>query len=153
MTATPRPLNTTLAVAAPGVLANDTDAEGNPLTAAKVTDPAHGTVTVSANGSISYVPTTGYTGADSFTYKANDGTVDSNTATVSLTVTAPVGTLRGSWQFDGDATDSSGQANNGSLVGSPHLRDRAASARPSRSTAPASTRACPTPTASTSPPA
>ena len=81
------PRNTTLTVAAPGVLANDTDADGDPLTAIKVSDPAHGTVTLGATGSISYVPTSGYSGPDSFTYKANDGTADSTTVTVSLTVT------------------------------------------------------------------
>ena len=82
------PQDTTLTVAAPGVLGNDTDADLNPLTAIKVTDPAHGTLTLGSNGSISYVPTAGYSGPDSFTYKANDGTADSNTVTVSLTVTA-----------------------------------------------------------------
>ena len=93
------PKNTTLAVAAPGVLANDTDADGDTLTAAKVTDPAHGTVTVNANGAISYVPTAGYIGPDSFTYKANDGTLDSNTATVSLTVSGPT---QGYWLVASD---------------------------------------------------
>ena len=82
------PQDTTLTVAAPGVLGNDTDADLNPLTAIKVTDPAHGTLTLGSNGSIGYVPTAGYSGPDSFTYKANDGTADSNTVTVSLTVTA-----------------------------------------------------------------
>ena len=82
------PRNTTLTVAAPGVLANDTDADGDSLTAIKVSDPAHGTVTLGANGSISYVPTSGYSGPDSFTYKANDGTADSTTVTVALTVGA-----------------------------------------------------------------
>ena len=53
-----------------------------------VADPAHGTVTLDADGLVSYVPTADYVGPDSFTYKANDGTLDSNTATVSLTVTA-----------------------------------------------------------------
>ena len=68
-------------VAAPGVLANDTDVD--PLTAIKVSDPAHGTVTAfNANGAFTYTPTTGYTGSDTFTYKANDGTADSNIATV-----------------------------------------------------------------------
>ena len=82
------PKNTTLVVAAPGVLANDTDADGNTLTAAVVTSVTHGSLTLSANGGFSYAPTAGYSGPDSFTYKANDGTIDSNTATVSLTVTA-----------------------------------------------------------------
>ena len=95
------PRNTTLTVAAPGVLANDTDAEGNPLTAAVVATVAHGTLTLGANGSISYVPTTGYTGPDSFTYRANDGSLNSNTATVSLTVTVPTPT-QGYWMVASD---------------------------------------------------
>jgi VCBS repeat-containing protein len=68
------------------VLANDTDVDGNALTVSRVSDPAHGTVTL-ANGSFTYTPATNYNGADSFTYKANDGQADSNVATVSLTVT------------------------------------------------------------------
>ncbi len=77
----------TLNQVAPGVLGNDTDAEGNPLTAAKVTDPAHGTLTLNANGSFTYVHDGSETTSDSFTYKANDGSADSNTATVTITVT------------------------------------------------------------------
>lgn len=78
--------NAVLNSAAPGVLANDTDADANSLTAVKVTDPAHGYLTLNADGSFTYTPVTGYSGADSFTYKANDGTADSNAATVSITV-------------------------------------------------------------------
>jgi uncharacterized repeat protein (TIGR03803 family)/VCBS repeat-containing protein len=70
------------------VLANDTDADGNTLTAVLVTAPAHGTLTLNADGSFTYTPAPDYTGPDSFTYKANDGSVDSNVATVSITVTA-----------------------------------------------------------------
>ncbi len=76
----------TLSVAAPGVLGNDTDADGNPLTAVLVTGVSHGTLTLNSNGSFSYTPTTGYTGGDSFTYKANDGAADSNIATVSIAI-------------------------------------------------------------------
>jgi len=57
------------------------------LTYTVVTNPAHGTLTATAPN-LTYTPTTGYTGADSFTFKANDGKVDSNTATVSITVEA-----------------------------------------------------------------
>ena len=71
-----------------GVLANDTDADGNTLTAAVVSGPSHGTLTLNANGSFTYTPAAGYHGADSFTYKANDGAADSNVATVSLTINA-----------------------------------------------------------------
>ena len=76
----------TLAVAAPGVLANDTDANSNPLTAKLVGNVTHGTLTLKADGSFSYEPTAGYTGTDEFTYAANDGTSDSAAATVSIAV-------------------------------------------------------------------
>jgi hypothetical protein len=81
-----------LSVPAPGVLGNDTDAQNNTLTAAKVIDPGHGTVTLNANGSLTYTPTANYSGPDSFTYKANDGTADSNVATVNITVNTPTNT-------------------------------------------------------------
>lgn len=82
----------TLSVASPGVLANDTDPDGDPITAVPVTGPAHGVLTLSANGSFTYVPSAGYSGSDSFSYRATDGYLSSNTAVVSLTVTAPVNT-------------------------------------------------------------
>ena len=78
--------NVALRASAPGILANDADAEGNSLAAIKATNPAHGTLILNADGSFTYTPTTNYTGVDNFTYKANDGTTDSNTATVSITV-------------------------------------------------------------------
>ena len=84
------PQNTTLTVAAPGLLANDSDPSGNPLTAALVTGPANGTLTLNPNGSFSYTPKAGFSGADSFTYRDSDGTLLSNTATVALTVTQTV---------------------------------------------------------------
>jgi glucose/arabinose dehydrogenase len=75
----------------PGVLGNDTDANGNALTAALVNGPGKGTLNLSINGGFTYTPTAGYSGPDSFTYKANDGTADSGVATVSLTVTTSGG--------------------------------------------------------------
>jgi hypothetical protein len=78
----------TLTLAAPGVLANDTDGDGNPLIAVKVTSPSNGTVTLNSNGSFTYTPNAAFTGTDTFTYKANDGAADSNVATVSITVSA-----------------------------------------------------------------
>jgi len=80
---------TTLTVAAPGVLANDTDTDGNALTAQLVTGPAHGTLTLKADGSFVYTPAATYSGTDSFTYKASDGASLSNVATVTITVSAP----------------------------------------------------------------
>ena len=80
-----------LTVAAPGVLANDSDADGDTLTAVLVSGPAHGTLTLNADGSFTYVPNAGFNGIDAFTYRANDGTDDGNEAVVTITVnTAPV---------------------------------------------------------------
>jgi uncharacterized delta-60 repeat protein len=84
--------NTPLTVSAPGVLANDTDSSGAPLTAIQLSNPTNGTATLNGDGSFTYTPNTGFFGTDSFTYKANDGTQDSNTATVTITVTAPAPT-------------------------------------------------------------
>jgi VCBS repeat-containing protein len=76
----------TLTVGAPGVLGNDTDVEGDSLTALLVSEPAHGTLAFNANGSFKYVPSPNYNGLDSFTYKASDGSLDSGVATVTITV-------------------------------------------------------------------
>ena len=65
-----------------------TDPNNDPLTYTIVTQPAHGTLTGTAPN-LNYNPDTSYVGADSFTFKANDGTADSNTATVSITVQGP----------------------------------------------------------------
>jgi VCBS repeat-containing protein len=73
------------------VLGNDTDADGDSLTAVKITNPAHGAVTFNSNGSFSYTPVSTYTGSDSFTYEANDGLANSNYGTVTITVTPPPG--------------------------------------------------------------
>src|SRR6185369_11981957 len=64
-----------------------TDAEGSTLTYTIVAPPAHGTLTGTAPA-LTYTPAANYNGPDSFTFKANDGTVDSNLATVTITVTA-----------------------------------------------------------------
>lgn len=76
-----------LTVSVPGVLANDGDADGDPLTAVKVSDPVNGSLSFSTNGSFSYTPDTNFYGVDSFTYRANDGTASSAPATVTITVT------------------------------------------------------------------
>ncbi len=80
--------DTQLTVAAPGVLANDSDPDGNPTTAVLGSGPAHGTLTLNANGSLAYTPAADYHGSDSFTYRASDGTATSNLATVAITVTS-----------------------------------------------------------------
>ncbi len=77
----------TLNISAPGVLSNDTDADFDPLMAIKVTDPSHGTLTLNSDGSFNYVNDgTAFT-TDAFTYKASDGTNESNVATVTIDIT------------------------------------------------------------------
>lgn len=66
------------------VLANDTDADGDTLSIASVTQPAHGTASI-AGAAVHYTPTTGFSGADAFTYSASDG-AESATASVAVTV-------------------------------------------------------------------
>ena len=83
---------TATAIDAPGVLGNDTDVDGDSLTAALVTDVNNGTLVLNADGSFTYTPNTGFNGVDTFTYKANDGTLDSGIATVTITVTTYVNT-------------------------------------------------------------
>ncbi|GAG30690.1 unnamed protein product, partial [marine sediment metagenome] len=80
--------DTPLNVSAPGVLGNDTDTESDPLTAILVSDVSNGSLTLYSDGSFDYTPDGDYNGADSFTYKANDGLLDSNTASVTITVNA-----------------------------------------------------------------
>ncbi|MDO9517093.1 MAG: S8 family serine peptidase [Methanosarcinaceae archaeon] len=65
-----------------------TDIDDDSLTYNIVNEPANGTVLLSGN-TATYTPTANYTGTDNFTFKANDSTVDSNTATVYITVTEP----------------------------------------------------------------
>ena len=76
----------TLTVAAPGVLGNDADVDSAALTAALVTSTANGVLTLNADGSFTYTPNAGFSGADSFTYRTSDGELDSNLATVFLAV-------------------------------------------------------------------
>ena len=68
------------------VLTNDTDVDNADLTAALVSGPSHGTLNLNADGSYTYTPSNNFFGSDSFTYKANDGGLVSNTATVNITV-------------------------------------------------------------------
>jgi len=78
--------DTTLNVAAPGVLGNDSDIEGDPLTAVLLTTVSHGSLSLDADGSFTYTPTAGFSGPDSFTYAASDGTAQSEPTTVTITV-------------------------------------------------------------------
>jgi hypothetical protein len=82
------PSGTTLNVGPSGILANDSDPEGGPITAAGFSQPLHGSVSVAADGSFSYTPTSGYVGMDAFLYRASDGEKWSALAAVTIHVTA-----------------------------------------------------------------
>ena len=66
---------------------NGSDVDGEFSSYTIVTNPAHGTVS-GTGPNLTYTPSANYNGSDSFTFKVNDGTVDSATATVSITVNA-----------------------------------------------------------------
>ena len=79
--------DSTLNVSAPGVLTNDTDGETDVLAATIASNPSQAaSFTLNSNGSFSYTPVANFNGTDSFTYKASDGNLQSNTATVTITV-------------------------------------------------------------------
>lgn len=79
--------DTELVVLAPGVLANDTDPEGQALSAILVSDPAHGAVSLQADGSFVYTPAANFHGQDSFIYRAVDSSLsESNLGVVTISV-------------------------------------------------------------------
>jgi VCBS repeat-containing protein len=67
-------------------LANDSDVDGNALTASVIDQPGHGSVSLLSNGSFVYTPVSGFSGSDKFTYRLSDGITQSNVATISLNV-------------------------------------------------------------------
>lgn len=76
-------------VPARGVLSNDTDADGDALTAVLESPPAYGQVFLAPDGSFVYAPVQGFTGADAFTYRASDGVLSSAVTSVTISVAAP----------------------------------------------------------------
>ena len=114
--------DSTLTVPAPGVLANDSDANGGTLTARRSTSPLVGTLTLNANGSFTFRPPAGYAGTVSFAYRAVDPLgARSPRADVTIAVraaanqaplitTAPVttATVGAAYSYDVNATDPNG---------------------------------------------
>ena len=78
--------DTALTVDAPGVLANDAQADGKPLLANLVSAPSHGKLTLNEDGSFTYIPEEGFRESDSFVYRATDGRSESNAATVTIAI-------------------------------------------------------------------
>lgn len=79
---------TPLNIAAPGLLANDNSNGGGVMTASLDTNPASGSLILSADGGFSYTPNAGFSGTDSFTYHAVNPNGPGNIATVTITVSA-----------------------------------------------------------------
>ena len=78
-----------LTVEAPGVLGNDNELNGNPLAALLVSSTTNGSLALNPDGSFSYTPNPDFSGTDSFTYRADNGSTDSNVAMVTITLTPP----------------------------------------------------------------
>jgi N-acetylneuraminic acid mutarotase len=93
------------------------DPENGPFTFAKVSDPSKGTVVVQSNGAFVYTASMGQSGADSFTFKVNDGVLDSEVATVSILISATPPNLR-PVATNGNLDAIAGIAKSGQLVGS-----------------------------------
>jgi PKD repeat protein/endonuclease/exonuclease/phosphatase family metal-dependent hydrolase len=105
--------NTPITISGSGILMNDT---GSNLAADLVSDVAHGTLSLNANGSFTYTPDSGFIGEDHFVYFANDGTSkgESNAARVLLRVGQPI-----EWQkVDDDNANIAYSAGWGTYVGS-----------------------------------
>lgn len=79
--------DTPLTAPAPGVLANDSDPQGALLQAVLSTGPSQGALQLNGDGSFTYTPNAGFSGADTFTYVAQNGVANSAPATVSIEVT------------------------------------------------------------------
>ena len=111
------------------VLANDTDPDDDIMSVALVQSTTNGSLNLQSDGSFSYVPNADFDGSDSFTYRANDGTLDSVIATVNIAVT-PDGLidpdLLAHLLFDDGtdpATDSSGSGNSAALLGPVYVNE------------------------------
>ncbi len=85
------PHSRTFTSSIPEILQNDSDVDGDTLTATLVSTTSHGTLTFNSNGTFAFVPNVGFVGTDSFEYKVSDGLVNSNIGVVTLDLrnTAP----------------------------------------------------------------
>lgn len=101
------------------VLANDNDPDGNSLTITNVSLAANGVATINSVGTIHYVPTSGFTGIDNFTYSISDGNGGTATASVSITVSffGSLAIERASVATDGSQGNSGSWAGNASSDG------------------------------------
>jgi parallel beta-helix repeat protein len=117
--------DTELTVTAPGVLANDTDGTGDPLTASLTDGVDHGALELGVDGSLSFTPAAGFVGTDTFTYDASDGTeVESATVTVTVLADNDGDGVADRDDPDDDADSVDDDADNCPLVPNPSQLDR-----------------------------
>ncbi|MFN9720382.1 MAG: beta strand repeat-containing protein, partial [Planctomycetota bacterium] len=102
-----------LKIVADGALINDSDEDGNMITAVVVAGPQNGTLTLNADGTFSYVPDAAFYGIDTFTYYVTDGTLRSDTVTVTIDVLISISSGGG-----GSGDSGSGSTDSGSGTGS-----------------------------------
>jgi hypothetical protein len=95
----------TLVEAAPGLVANDADQDGDPLTATLVAGPTSGALALAPDGGFTYAPDIGFSGTDTFTYRVEDGTGAADTASVVITVSASVSAATFYLQPSGPSAD------------------------------------------------
>jgi VCBS repeat-containing protein len=105
---------TTLVGGPTSVLANDTDSDKNILTATLVTNPVNGLLTLNSNGTFKYVHNGSETTTDNFTYKANDGSTNSNTVIVSISI-IPFSLSYNNFSIETKSETCSGK-NNGEII-------------------------------------
>ncbi|OWV89904.1 Mo-co oxidoreductase dimerization domain protein [Rhizobium sp. R635] len=109
--------NTALSIAAANLLANDSDADGDPLAVTGANGAVNGTVTFnSQTNTVTFTPTAGYTGSASFSYSISDGQGGTASATVSLTVNSQPGGGATSSLFTGADTSGVTSANDANSV-------------------------------------
>ncbi|MDC9835936.1 DUF4082 domain-containing protein [Rhizobium binxianense] len=109
--------DTALSIAAANLLANDSDADGDPLSITGANGAVNGTVTFnSQTNSVIFTPNSGYTGVASFTYSISDGHGGTSSATVSLTVNSQAGGGATSSLFTGADTSGVAAANDANSV-------------------------------------
>jgi VCBS repeat-containing protein len=100
-----------------GILTNDRDEDGNILSAILITGPSHGTLTLNADGTLTYMPTDLFSGTDSFQYQVTDGSGTSNIATVTIDVVPSVSPGGGGTTTGGGIADTGSGTGTGSGSG------------------------------------